>query len=637
MKKLLALLMLLPVLAFGQDITNRWFTYSPIYYLPGLPDPFTIEAMTDDTADTSGMCIGGGGDIPATRGGSVCAYGNENAQHGNLLISAGSDVGGGAIKFSTGALVHLTIPDSITAAANLVFGLSTDSTPGLTIRSAKADGADDAVLDLTAGGAWGTTRGAGIEMLGDDYGGAAAGGGITYEAGTGTTATHKFNTAGTLKWSIDASGNFVSDITNGGNIQLTKPSSNIIFGDAVDQIEAYLISGNSVDSKDKTTIGLCAGSANLTSRGGCVNVFGNEYTGNVGAIELNIGSVANAILRITTGSTYRWSVPYNATAEVADLVFGKSGYTAEVATIRGAQGDGSDDATLQLTGGGSSTLSGGRGAYIKLQGEDVGGANKGGNIDIVGGVGNAGTAGNFPTITIRNDTADGSDYGVVKLAAGGAVDLGTRGAYLSLYGNENGTTGATLDSGGAANNSLILENDSDGGDIRFYVGAGGNATIRWSIKGAADTTTDDLIFGRSTVASSVATIRGARADASDDGTLNITAGGAVGTTRGAFITLKGDDVGGAGAGGGIVIDTGTGTTQTLVIKTANTAAMTINTDGTVDFNTTDVGWRIATGANTACTTTCGANKGCLFGQDTGTNQIVACSDATADRCLCSTT
>jgi hypothetical protein len=46
--------------------------------------------------------------------------------------------------------------------------------------------------------------------------------------------------------------------------------------------------------------------------------------------------------------------------------------------------------------------------------------------------------------------------------------------------------------------------------------------------------------------------------------------------------------------------------------------------------------RVVAGANTACTTTCGANRGCLFGQNTAalTYAIVDCSDATADICVC---
>lgn len=47
---------------------------------------------------------------------------------------------------------------------------------------------------------------------------------------------------------------------------------------------------------------------------------------------------------------------------------------------------------------------------------------------------------------------------------------------------------------------------------------------------------------------------------------------------------------------------------------------------------------LQTGANTACSTTCGTGT-CVFGEDAGTvgvvnSQVVDCSDATADRCVC---
>jgi len=46
---------------------------------------------------------------------------------------------------------------------------------------------------------------------------------------------------------------------------------------------------------------------------------------------------------------------------------------------------------------------------------------------------------------------------------------------------------------------------------------------------------------------------------------------------------------------------------------------------------------VAAGADTACSTTCGATKVCLFGFDDGAadaETIVDCSGATADKCVC---
>lgn len=73
--------------------------------------------------------------------------------------------------------------------------------------------------------------------------------------------------------------------------------------------------------------------------------------------------------------------------------------------------------------------------------------------------------------------------------------------------------------------------------------------------------------------------------------------------------------------------------------TSNAITLTSST-GVVSFDfgtvlpkssaTTDLGWAVTSGANTACNTTC--TSACVFGWD-GTN-IVACTDATADKCLC---
>ncbi len=72
----------------------------------------------------------------------------------------------------------------------------------------------------------------------------------------------------------------------------------------------------------------------------------------------------------------------------------------------------------------------------------------------------------------------------------------------------------------------------------------------------------------------------------------------------------------------------------------------LDVKGTLRFSTsllnttssTGIGWTNKAGANTACNTTCGSSA-CVIGIDTGTvgvlnSNFVACSDATADDCLC---
>ena len=60
-------------------------------------------------------------------------------------------------------------------------------------------------------------------------------------------------------------------------------------------------------------------------------------------------------------------------------------------------------------------------------------------------------------------------------------------------------------------------------------------------------------------------------------------------------------------------------------------ALHVNGQAKID-QTDSIGWAGVAGANTACNTTC--VSGCVFGQDTATMAMVACTDATADLCLC---
>lgn len=56
--------------------------------------------------------------------------------------------------------------------------------------------------------------------------------------------------------------------------------------------------------------------------------------------------------------------------------------------------------------------------------------------------------------------------------------------------------------------------------------------------------------------------------------------------------------------------------------------------GVLTVNTSNNIWSVTAGANTACNTTC--VSACVFGVNTAATEadIVACSDATADECLC---
>lgn len=88
-------------------------------------------------------------------------------------------------------------------------------------------------------------------------------------------------------------------------------------------------------------------------------------------------------------------------------------------------------------------------------------------------------------------------------------------------------------------------------------------------------------------------------------------------------------------------------TASAVNTTTGTQAMRI-TNGNVGIGTatvsnrfvvynagSSIGWGVQSGANTACNTTCTNHGACVFGEDTSViGTFVACTDATADVCIC---
>lgn len=132
-------------------------------------------------------------------------------------------------------------------------------------------------------------------------------------------------------------------------------------------------------------------------------------------------------------------------------------------------------------------------------------------------------------------------------------------------------------------------------------------------------------------------ISASTADGDDDSTVILAGGGADGGTRGASITLPGEEVAG---GSDITYNAGTGDTH--IFNVAGSLAATISATTLVGVgeitssSTGSLGWSYVTGANTACTTTC--TSAAVFGVDlaAGASQpvIVAAASATADACVC---
>lgn len=88
--------------------------------------------------------------------------------------------------------------------------------------------------------------------------------------------------------------------------------------------------------------------------------------------------------------------------------------------------------------------------------------------------------------------------------------------------------------------------------------------------------------------------------------------------------------------GGEDISMGFGTANECVLS-SDTGVVALDFADVLPKSTAtgSLGWAIVAGANTACNTTC--VHACVFGFDDGAadaEMIVACDDATADRCLC---
>lgn len=222
---------------------------------------------------------------------------------------------------------------------------------------------------------------------------------------------------------------------------------------------------------------------------------------------------------------------------------------------------------------------------------------------------------------IGASTPDADDDSTLTLGGGGADGAG-RGASIVLAG-EDTAGGGDITLKAATSDGVYINLGGTPRAYSFEASSDAAHTIKFGDAGV--TATQTLVLSAST------------SDTDDDSTLSIAAGGAVGTTRGASIVLQGDDVGGAGAGAGVTIEAGTGTAGLINFATAGTTKWKINADGTLDSTLTDVGFRVAAAGNQACTTTCGANKGCVVGLDAGTHALVDCSSALADTCLCTTT
>ncbi len=290
------------------------------------------------------------------------------------------------------------------------------------------------------------------------------------------------------------------------------------------------------------------------------------------------------------------------------------------------------------------------GAYIgasntvSFKGEDGSGADSAGStVAVLGGAGTGSAAGGEVHLFVAPPSTTGSSLNTYQAAfaanstgtvqVGGIDVLGVPGDSFIVGGDR--AAGVT---DGAAGAMTVRAGRGTGS------GQGGNFFMQVAPPGASGTSQNTAQTFFSVTASSGAVVLGGLDYLSGPGTMtlagtDITAG--VTNTTGGDTDIRSGLGTGNAAATSINLRTPTleasGTTQQSAATrmTVSTTAIT-DTVPYINSTTTSIGWSVVAGADTACNTTC--TNACVFGWNltaaniTGT--LLACTDATADACLC---
>lgn len=455
---------------------------------------------------------------------------------GNWRVTRYTSASPGYVGLTLSANLNMT-----SAAANIVGPSSAASTLAIGLSTAPA--ADTGFLQLFGGGNNSdNSRGAYVNLYGNNH--ATQAGNLQLRAGT--------------NGGIDLSGN--TEVSSGSFkvsnsfIQITRSAANAeLYFDRDAGFAARINVRTGISLRWRWVL------ANTTAEGGAN--AGSDFA-------LERYSDAAALL----------GTPLSISRASGDITIGQNFIMAHAtgATIAPNTSDGSDSKALNLAGGGAAGAVG-RGAFLTLYGNENAGL---GRFDmragdaatscfIIGG-GGAGAQ-----LRIQNGTADGADTGILYLAAGGGVDSATRGAYITLYGNEHAAVGSWILGAGAgatASTSYLLggsvgasginfrNTTADGSDTGFlFATAGGNnndpgrgaylamygnehaASPGRFILSAGDTATLVMLIGGGASATSLR-IGNQTPDAADSGDLQLYAGGNNTTsTRGAYISMYGNE------------------------------------------------------------------------------------------------
>lgn len=350
----------------------------------------------------------------------------------------------------------------------------------------------------------------------------------------------QINSNNLARWSVGGTTGQLTQLANGGAINFNVSDSGILYSNAGGSLKittttntAILFAINNTDTirfdgagtsyrltdsqirtdtsdgTDNKSISVAGGGGVATTRGGWIRVFGNEFSGSAGQVQIVTGDISAAPLLLhASNSSGTVSFRVGGT-DISNI--DANGYVGVITNnyIRTNTTDGTDNKALFICGAGSNAAN--RGAYIRLFGNEYNTAQ--GQVDINTGDANSGncivrilsnstnaSAGIYfavntgsGAITAWSIVQSGILYGnftdnkifstanTGRMAvAGGSADSQNNGGYLDLRGNSyaGGSQGlAALVSGDTSSAPVLLHAYQAAAQIIFRI----NTTNRWTI------------------------------------------------------------------------------------------------------------------------------------------------------------
>jgi len=592
-------------------------------------------AIRQDATDKH-LYISGGSGIVTTGGALIALYGNTHANTGRLDIAAGN---AGIIQFITNGSNVWQIANDGALQSNsndLVF----TTADGL-IRTDSVDATDTRRLSITSASAASSTRGAFINLHGNEH--VSSAGELILEAGNVAGGLIRFNTGGVTNWRLENNGNLVGlntatiirtnadtksiFISGGssagvadsailaayGNTHATFPGQ-LHLTSSTDGTGGILLTTTSAPIKfipngveawhiesDGDVIPQTTNNYNVGASGNLVatvfsRIFQTENGARIGKYEagassVDLGTTSSHDLNFISNDLARWQLDSSSGNLVSlatnggDIVFSDN-----LRGILQGTSDAADDNSLEFSGGGA-FRSVTRGAYLSLHGNEHG--TRPGHLNLR-------AAGSSGIITLGNNTLDAAwtldASSHLFPGTNGNQDIGkntnhVRTLYVdSIVGTSFGVTSNNIwiqwrNAADDADINVLQVDSTDDTNLRSDTSNDINllpgGTERWIFEGGSDPV---LIY---TNGSGI--IRASTADASDNANISIAGGGGNSHTRGAILTLYGNEDNSQSVPGWLVCDTGDAANANMLWRLrGTTGGFQWHTDGATGAE----GWRI---------------------------------------------